>query len=114
SIVGKKAADLEVGAWHNDPNNKQASKIADYAGKPVLIDFWGTWCGPCIASAPKVSELAEKYSEKMRVFAVCNTRKGDVMGATAEKAGMKIPTAVDLEDKTATAYGVQWWPYYVL
>ncbi len=114
SIVGKKATDFQIGDWHNDPNNKQSSKIEDYAGKPMLIDFWGTWCGPCIAAAPKVSALAEKYAEKMHVFAVCNTRRGEVMAETAERAGMKIPTAVDIEDKTATAYGVQWWPYYVL
>lgn len=114
SIVGKKAADLNVGEWHNDPNNTQSSKMADYAGKPVLIDFWGTWCPPCRAAAPKVSALAEKYSENIRVFAVCNTRKGDVMVETANDCGMKVPTAVDQDDKTATAYGVQWWPYYVL
>lgn len=114
SIVGKKATDLVVGDWHSGRDGGQPKKIADYAGKPLLIDFWGTWCGPCIAAAPKVSALAEKYSENMNVIAVCNTARGETMVETADKAGMKIPTAMDQDDKTKDAYGVQWWPYYVL
>lgn len=114
SIVGKKATDLVVGDWHNGRDGGQPKKIEDYAGKPLVIDFWGTWCGPCLAAAPKVSELAEKYEDKLNVIAVCNTARGDTMVETANKAGMKIPTAMDQDDKTKDAYGVQWWPYYVI
>ncbi|MFB3431453.1 MAG: TlpA family protein disulfide reductase [Phycisphaerales bacterium] len=113
SIVGKKATDLVVGDWHNGRDGGQPKKIEDYAGKPLIIDFWGTWCGPCLAAAPKVSALAEKYEDKINVIAVCNTARGDKMVEAGDKAGMKIPTAMDLDDKTKDAYGVQWWPYYV-
>lgn len=113
SIVGKKATDLVIGDWHN-AGSVESGKFEDYAGKPVLIDFWGTWCPPCLAAAPKVSALAEKYEDEIRVIAVCNTRGGDKMEATADRVGMTIPTAMDQDDKTAGAYGVQWWPYYVL
>ncbi|MGJ8733625.1 MAG: TlpA family protein disulfide reductase [Cellulophaga sp.] len=39
-------------------------------GKYVLLDFWGTWCGPCIAEMPKVKEYKEKYKDELVIVAV--------------------------------------------
>ncbi|MHC5540512.1 redoxin family protein, partial [Singulisphaera rosea] len=38
--------------------------LADYRGKVVMVDFWGTWCGPCIREIPHLIELSKKYEDK--------------------------------------------------
>lgn len=50
--------------------------LNDLRGKYVLIDFWGTWCAPCIAEMPTVKEYKEKYANKLVVLGVNN---GDTM-----------------------------------
>ena len=45
-----------------DLNGNQVS-LADYKGKTVLIDFWATWCGPCLSSFPGLAEAVNKYKD---------------------------------------------------
>ena len=38
-----------------------------HSDKPVLIDFWANWCGPCRMLSPTISEIAEEYKDKVKV-----------------------------------------------
>ncbi len=108
-IAGRAAPELRVGAWHNEGGKS----LRELRGKPVVIDFWGTWCKPCRDAAPHFTALAEKYEGKAHFLAVCNTNGGGTMVQVANQVGMRVPTAMDTSDQTRRAYGVALWPYYV-
>jgi len=60
--------------------------LAQFQGKPVLINFWATWCGPCRFEIPMLNELHRKYAPKGLVIVGIST---DEEGATIVKPFMK-------------------------
>lgn len=52
--------------------NKKRFDLAALKGKYVVIDFWGTWCGPCVSGMPKMKEYLDKYKGKMEIVGVAN------------------------------------------
>ena len=67
--------------------------VAD--GKPVMIDFWATWCGPCRILSPTVDEIADEYADRITV-AKCNV--DDAEEIAMQFRIMSIPTLIFLKD----------------
>ena len=81
--TGAQAADFTK----KELGGKEVS-LAQWRGKYVLLDFWGSWCGPCRASHPHLKELHEKYKDDVVFVSVAEEQTRDIEKARAswEKA----------------------------
>ena len=103
AATGVKAAKLDFTL--KDMNGKDV-KLADFKGKPILLNFWATWCPPCKAEIPWFIEFAEKYKDQgLAVIGVSVDDSADDIKAFAEEYKMNYPMLVGLgHDKLMEEY----------
>jgi thiol-disulfide isomerase/thioredoxin len=92
-------------------------RLADLKGRPVLINFWATWCGPCVSEMPALDALAvERAGTPLVIMAVSEDRKGEsVVAPFIHKLGLtKLPIYLDPETKALAAFGSDALPTTVL
>ncbi|MFR9503914.1 MAG: TlpA disulfide reductase family protein [Rikenellaceae bacterium] len=107
TVVGGTAPNI-ISTQTVDGSTFDMSTITD---KYIIIDFWGTWCGPCMSGMPHLKEYKEKYADKLEVVAVAKDSK-DKWLAAAQDGSMPwihILNGTDNEDYISQ-YNVQGYP----
>ena len=63
------------GTSFEDPDGEKVT-LADFRGKPVLLNLWATWCAPCVAEMPTLDALAAREGERLQVLALSQDLEG--------------------------------------
>ena len=79
--------------------DKNAREIIE-SGKPVVIDCWATWCGPCKAMSPLIDQLAEEYEGKVVIGKYNVDEEGDL---ATEYRVMSLPTILIFKNGEKTS-----------
>ncbi|MGW3950153.1 TlpA family protein disulfide reductase [Streptomyces sp. NPDC004752] len=71
--------------------------VADYKGKVVVVNVWGSWCGPCRAEGKNFAKVSREYADRGVQFVGINTRDGSTTPAVAfeKEQGITYPSLYD-------------------
>jgi cytochrome c biogenesis protein CcmG/thiol:disulfide interchange protein DsbE len=80
--------------------------LDSFRGKPVVVNFWATWCAPCWEEHPILNETSRMLGDRVKfVGVVFQDDEAKILGFLAQR-GAAYPTVIDDRGKTAIAYGV--------
>jgi len=110
-LEGKPMPALSVQGWVNGEVTP-----ADMKGKVVIVDFYATWCGPCMHAIPHNNEMLKKYkNEGLVIVGVCTSKRGqENMDQTVKDRGIEYPTVRDPALASQTAWHVHYYPTYAV
>ena len=106
---GKPAAAWSAKEWIGD-----SVDLSETTGKVVVLDFWATWCGPCVAAIPKNIELVKEHPDDLVFVGLHSATSGwDKAAGMVSAKQINYPVALDTGD-TAKAYGITAFPTYIV
>ena len=89
----------------------QGIDLKNYRGKYVLLNFWATWCPPCIQETPSLNQLHRELSGgRFLVLGVSVDEDRDAYEAFLDRFGITFPTVRDPSREVASRYGTQLYP----
>ncbi|MBI1878835.1 MAG: TlpA family protein disulfide reductase, partial [Chloroflexi bacterium] len=102
-IVGHPAPDFALPTLDGE-----IVRLSDFKGKPVLLNFWATWCGPCRAEFPDFQKASVDNADTLVIIGINNTStdQKDQVPAFVEEFGATFPIVLDETGETAKAYGI--------
>jgi len=109
-LAGKPAASFKLPLLEGDDFDLSKAK-----GKVVVLDFWATWCGPCVKSLPGLIEaMAEFPPDEVQFLAVNQGESKEQVDKFLKGRGWQMPVAFDADQKVAQKYGVEGIPHTVV
>lgn len=101
--VGNVAPDISI----STPDGK-TYKLSDFRGKPVMLNFWASWCGPCTAEMKNIEAVYQQHTGDDFVILAVNQGEGnDTIKGFAELWKLNFRLLHDDDDNAARAYRVQ-------
>ncbi|WP_419879588.1 TlpA family protein disulfide reductase [Brevibacillus centrosporus] len=88
--------------------DKQTYGIAGERDKPLIINFWASWCGPCRQEAPDLKAVNEKYQDKLDFYAINMTSNDDLESAKlfVKEFAFQFPILLDEKGTVSDQYQV--------
>jgi thiol-disulfide isomerase/thioredoxin len=109
-LVGKPAPGQDLLKLDGTP-----FRIADYRGKVLILDFWASWCGPCIQSMPRIHQISRQFTDAGVEAVFVNIEESEDRVRTLLERLELVPTvALDTEGSFAKQYAVQAIPQTVV
>ena len=103
-LAGDTARAIYIASWVQDslPGERP------FAGKTIVLDFWSTWCVPCVKAIPHLNALAEEFANDDVIFAAVSNERAVTVEKFLQKTVMKASVFVDTENLlTHKIFGVR-------
>ncbi len=109
-LVGKPAPEFQLDVVDGKP-----FKLADTRGKVVILDFWATWCGPCLQAMPQVDRVAHEFEKDGVLLVAVNLQEGpELIKPLLDRLKLKPMVALDRDGIVAQKYGANAIPQTVV
>nr|WP_232242923.1 redoxin domain-containing protein [Paenibacillus sp. GSMTC-2017] len=89
----------------------QVKGLSDYAGKPIVINFWGTFCEPCVREMPEFQRQYEKWTDRGLVILAINLSEDTLtVNNFVKQMDLTYPILRDVNRKVERSYGLRQYP----
>lgn len=92
-------------------NDGSSFTLSDHEGEVILLNFWATWCGPCVEEMPAFQKLYEEYGDKISILAVDVSEDKETVDSFLADKDYTFPIAYDEDGSVSNKYPTEGIPY---